>query len=537
MWLAALSIPITPSPPISPNSPMPQSSDNNKRIAKNTIFMYIRTFITMIVSLYTSRVVLETLGVEDFGIYNIVGGVVVLFTFINSAMATGTQRHLSYELGKPGQGNVTEVFSACVRIHAWLALAVVALAETVGLWFLNTKMNFPPERMDAVNWVYQFSVMGCAIGILRVPYQSSIVAHERMSFYAYMGIIEACLKLSIVYLLLVFAVDKLKLYSILTFAVIVLVTVWYVLFCHKSFGRIRIGTVHDKHLYKRIVSFSGWAMFGSVANLGLHQGLNVIINIFYGVALNAAVGIANQVNSAVMSFVGGFQQALNPQLVKSQAGNDRQRQFRLICESSKLSFLIMFVVAFPLAVNLEYVLSIWLGHYPPHTASICRLIITGALIECLSGPLWVTIFATGNIKAYQVVISVVLLLNVPISYAGGCFGMTPESMFMVRNAIYVLALTVRLMFLQRMISLDLALFTKKVIVPISMVLAFGALPICAMWKCFDISPLGLAAFIVQTSAIVAYEVLVAYRIGLSPHEREYVKNMVVGKLKGRNGNR
>ena len=516
---------------------MSQSSENNKRIAKNTLFMYIRTFVTMLVSLYTSRVVLDTLGVEDFGIYNIVGGVVVLFTFINSAMATGTQRHLSYELGKPGQGNVTEVFSACVRIHAWLALGVVALAETVGLWFLNTQMNFPAERMDAVNWVYQFSVMGCAVGILRVPYQSSIVAYERMSFYAYMGVIEAFLKLAIVYMLIVFTVDKLKLYSILMFAVIVLVTVWYVLFCHKSFVRIRISQVCDKQLYKRLVSFSGWAMFGSVANLGLHQGLNVIINIFYGVALNAAVGIANQVNSAVMSFVGGFQQALNPQLVKSQAGKDRQRQFKLICESSKLSFLIMFVVAFPLAVNLEYVLSIWLGKYPPHTASICRLIIMGALLECLSGPLWVTIFATGKIKAYQVVISSVLLLNVPVSYIGGRMGMSPENMFMVRNVIYVLALAVRLLFLRRMISLDLALFMKKVIVPILMVLVFGALPMCVLWECLAISLSGFAAFIVQISAMAAYELFVAYRVGLSSTEREYVKNMVEGKLKGRNANR
>ena len=505
---------------------MTNESDNNKRIAKNTIYMYLRMLITMFVSLYTSRIVLQTLGVEDFGIYNIVGGVVVLFTFINSAMASGTQRHLSYELGKGEIGNMTEVFSACMHIHLLLSLIVLILAETIGLWFLNTQMNFPIQRMDAVNWVYQFSILGCIASIIRVPYQASIIAYEHMSFYAYIGIIEAGLKLLIVYLLLIFSTDKLILYSVLMFVIIFLTTVWFASFCRYKFKLIRFKRVKDKNLYKQLISFSGWAMFGSVANLGLQQGLNIIINIFYGVKLNAAVGIANQVNAAVMNFVSGFQQALNPQLVKSQADGNRERQFQLIFESSKLSFFIMFVIAFPLLVNLDYVLDLWLGYYPPYTTSICRLIIIGALIECLSGPLWVTIFATGNIRVYQIIISALLLLNVPISYIGGRLGFSAEAMFLVRNIIYVFAFTIRLVFLKRMILLDISLFAKQVIVPIIKVLCLVVLPVSILMHSVVSPSSNFISLLWQTVAICIFELLVVYSFGLQAGERIYVLKLI-----------
>lgn len=515
---------------------MDNAAESNKRIVKNTLFMYLRMLLTMVVSLYTSRVVLRTLGVDDYGIYNIVGGVVVLFTFINSAMASGTQRHLSYELGKKDEGNITEVFSACLKIHFLLAAVIFILAETIGLWFLNTQMNFPASRMEAVNWVYQFSILGCVASIVRVPYNAAIVAYERMSFYAYMGIIEAVLKLVVVYLLLLFAMDKLILYSILMFAVILLITLWFILFCHKNFERIRIVKVPDRQLYRKLVSFSGWALFGSVANVGLQQGINIIINIFYGVALNAAVGVANQVNSAISNFVHGFQQALNPQLVKSQAGEDKARQFQLICESSKLSFFIMFVMAFPLMVNLEYVLTLWLGEYPAHTVGICNMIIIGALIECLSGPLWVTIFATGNIKTYQIVISSILLLNIPVSYIGGRFGMSSEAMFAARNVIYVMAFLTRLVFLKRMIDMDVRGFFRRALAPILKVLCLTVLPIVLLVNKLTAPSDDFVTFIWQTLLICAYELPVIYLIGLLPNERLYIKNLFLKKIATKHGN-
>lgn len=515
---------------------MTDISANNKRIAKNTLFMYLRMLLSMVVSLYTSRVILKTLGIEDFGIYNIVAGVVVLFTFINSAMSTGTQRHLSYELGKPDGGNITEVFSACLKIHLLLAGIVFFLSETIGLWFLNTQMNFPEGRMPAVNWVYQFSIFGCLANIIRVPYQASIIAYERMSFYAYMGIFEVVLKLVIVYVLVFISMDKLILYSVLMFAVILLTTLLFMLFCHRKFERIKIVRVADRKLYGRLVSFSGWALFGSVANVGLQQGINIIINIFYGVALNAAVGVANQVNAAISNFVHGFQQALNPQLVKSQAGKNKTRQFQLICESSRLSFFIMFVMAFPLMVNLDYVLTLWLGEYPAHTVGICNMIIIGALIECLSGPLWVTIFATGNIKIYQIVISSILLLNIPISYIGGCLGMSSEAMFATRDIIYVVAFLTRLVFLKRMIGMDVRGFLGKVVLPILKVLCLTLFPMVLFMKTVIAPANEFGIFLWQTLMICVYEFAVIYFIGLLPKERLYIKNLVLKKLVGNHGN-
>lgn len=504
---------------------------NNRRIAKNTLYMYIRMLITMFVSLYASRVVLQTLGVEDFGIYNIVGGVVVLFTFINAAMSSGTQRHLSYELGKPNCGNIAQVFSACLHIHGWLALIILLLAETIGLWFLNTHMNFPAERMDVVNWVYQLSILSCFVSIIRVPYQAVIIAYERMSFYAYTGIIEATLKLAIVYVLLIFAVDKLLLYACLTLLVTLVMTIALIWFCHHSFKQIRLVRVHNNSLYKRLVSFSGWAMFGSVANLGLQQGINIIINIFYGVALNAAVGIANQVNSAVMQFVSGFQQALNPQLVKSEAEGDRMRQFQLICISSKFSFFIMLIIAFPLLLNLDYVLSFWLGEYPPHTNTICGVIIIGALIECLSGPLWVSIFATGNIRTYQIVISIILLLNIPFSYLGGQLCMSPEGMYIIRNVIYVIAFVTRLTFLKRMIALPILEFMKMVLIPILKTLCMLAIP-TALYR-FGIFAFAdnFLALVWQSALWVVYGAQVIYFVGLSANERNYFFTILKKKFR------
>lgn len=485
----------------------------------------------MLVSLYTSRVVLQTLGVEDFGIYNIVGGVVVLFTFVNSAMTTGTQRHLSYELGRPAGGDITQVFSACMHIHCWLALIVLVLAETIGLWFLNTQMNFPADRMWVVNWVYQLSIWGCVANIVRVPYQASVIAYEHMSFYAYIGIAETVLKLVIVYMLLFFCIDKLLLYSILVLTVTIIMTLAFMVFCHHTFKQIRLIHVCDKSLYKRFVSFSGWAMFGSVANLGLQQGLNVIINIFYGVTVNAAVGIANQVNSAVMHFVSGFQQALNPQLIKSEAEGDRGRQHRLIYASSKLSFFIMFVFAFPLLVNLKYVLTLWLGEYPPHADTICSTIVIGALIECLSGPLWVSVFATGKIRVYQIVISSILILNVPISYVGGKFGMSPECMYIIRNVIYVFALVTRLVFLKQMISLDMAVFFCKVLLPLFRTLCLVCVPVFLYAQGIIMYADDFISLVWQSAALGAYAIIAIYTVGLRASEKNYIMAIVQNRLK------
>lgn len=494
------------------------------------MFMYMRMLLIMVVSLFTSRVVLQTLGEQDFGTYNIVGGVVVMFTFISSAMAAGTQRHLSYELGKT-EGNVPEIFSACVNIHVCLAF-ILMLAETIGLWFVNVKMNLPVERMEVVNWIYQFSILSCMVSIIQVPFTAAILSHERMSFYAYLSICDVLMKLGILYILMTLSVDKLLLYAILLLVVQITTFSIYVVYCCIKLNDIKYVKIRDAKLYRKLLSFSGWALFGSFANVGYQQGVNIIINLFYGVALNAAVGIANQINSAVMQFVTGFQQALNPQLVQAEAAKERKRQMDLIFKSSKFSFLIMVCITYPLLVNLDYILKLWLGNYPAYTNEICLFIMLGALLETISGPLWVTIFATGRIKKYQIVISAILLLNLPFSYIGGKQGMPPQGMYLIRIAIFFIALVVRLNFLSRYIRLNNKLFLKYVIWPlfaISVVLSGVYITV----QLFQMQASSFMQFVCQTIIHFVFVLICILGIGLTHGERVFVVTKVKSLIKSK----
>lgn len=506
---------------------MPSTISDNKRIVKNTLYMYVRMLFVMGIGLYTSRVVLSTLGVADFGIYNVVGGVVVFFSFINSAMTTSTQRYLSYELGKP-DGNVSNIFSSCIIIHICLAFFILLVLETIGLWFLNYKMNFPEDRMTEVYWCYQFTVLSCFLSIVKAPYSAVIVAKESFSFYAYLGIIEAILKLIIVYFLLVSNIDKLVLYSILMFGVGLFTFSLCVVYCLKVFPEVRHVrmSIDDKH--KDILSFSGWTFFGSLANVGLSQGINVIINMFYGVFVNAAFGIANQINTQVTALVSSFQQAMNPQLTKSEAEGNRERQFSLIYLSSKFSFFITLIIVFPIILNLDYILRLWLGEYPEHTYQFCIAVFIGALIDSLSGPLWVTIFATGKIKSYQICISAVLLLILPMSYFAGNLGVSPETIFYLRNIIYVAAFLTRLYFLKRLINFSLKNYLVHSIFPTSCVCVL-LVPILLFAKAhFCVDKFNMFIIIVTISILL--ELLIIYWIGLNHNERTKIKELITSKF-------
>lgn len=506
---------------------MSSTSTNNKIIAKNTFFMYLRMLLVLFVSLYTSRIVLKTLGVEDFGIYSVVGGVVVLFTFINQTLSTATQRHLSYELGKDNS-NIKEVFSGCMKIHIILGLVVFILCETVGLWFINTQMNFPENRMNVVNWVYQFSILGCIINILRVPYNATIIAYEHLSFYAYSGIAEAGLKLGIAYALLLIKGDKLLGYAILIYIVSTLITIWYALYCHINFKDIRIISGTNRKLYIKLLSFSGWTMFGSMASVGHQQGVNMIANIFWGVTVNAAVGIANQVNGTLAQFVNGFQQALNPQLVKSEAANDRERQFDLIYKSSKFSYLIMLLISVPIIADLDYILKIWLGEYPNHSSGICALIIIGTLIDCLSGPLITSIYATGKIRKYQITISLLLLSNIPCAYTAGLIGTSPESIYEIRCITYVIGYIIRLYFLKRLIQFKLSNYFNNVFKPICFVTILYVIPIVIYLHCIQV-PKTLFLFLVEICSFIIYGCILIYMFGFTKSERRGIMSLI--KLK------
>lgn len=502
--------------------------NNNKTLAKNTLMMYVRMLFLMFISFYTSRVVLHALGEENFGIYNIVGGIVVLFAFLNGAMTTGTQRHISYELGKK-DGSVNKVYSTCVYIHVGVSLFLIIPAETIGLWFLNNKMNFPPERMVAVNWVYQLSILTCIIGILRIPYNALIVAKERMSFYAYMGVAEGLLKLAVVYLLSIGNVDRLVLYTLLIMIVSLFITILYVIYCNVRFKDIYLCRVYDSSIYKRMLAFSGWTIFGSVANIARTQGVGIIINIFYGVALNAAIGIANQVNAGICQFVTGFQQAFNPRLTKLEASKDRENQIFLINKTAKYSYLIILFFAVPILANLDYILTFWLGKYPIYSKEICFWIVIASLIDSVSGPLWVTIFATGKIKTYQVCISMLILVGLPLTYLCGICDFRPDYAFAFQAMINVLAIIVRVLFMKKMVNYPITTFWVKVMCPIIVVSLF-IMPVFAINRFHNVRIGHFYMFVIYSICLCLYEFAIIFMLGLNTEEKKWILNYCKSKI-------
>lgn len=428
--------------------------------------LYFRMAVVMAIAFWTSRVVLQTLGVEDFGIYNVVGGVVGLFTFLNAALSGATQRFLNFELGRKDEVRLQKIFSASLVIHFLIAIVILILSETIGLWFLNTEMNIPAERMAAANWAFQLSVASVFVSVVRVPWNALVIAHERMTFLAWLSIAENVAKLGIVFLISFGNADKLIFYAILMFLVIAGATATNVFFCIKNFTRtVRFSFPRERSLFKELLSFSAWNLISGVAILSASQGGNMLLNIFCGVAVNAAMGIANQVNSAVYQFVSNFQTAFNPQITKSYAENDREYFLHLIFGASKISYFLLLFLAVPVFVNAEFLLNLWLGSVPEHVVNFVRLTLVFSLIDAINGPLWVSIGATGNIRVYAICVSSLNLLNLPISYLALKIGAPAESVLSVRVAINLAMMASRLIILRKQISLPVRKYLKSVCLP------------------------------------------------------------------------
>lgn len=440
------------------------SSKSNLNIAKNTLFLSFRMLLNMGVSLYTSRVVLEVLGIEDYGIYSVVGGVVTLFSFFNAAMSSATQRFLAFDLGKKDEKQLHNTFNATFIIHIFIAALILILAETLGLWFINNRLNVPLERLGTINWIYQFSILTFLVGVIQVPFNALIIAREQMNIYALISVIEVTLKLIIVYLLVLFDLDKLQLYAILIFAVTLLNALFYQIYCYTHFKESKFRWYYDSKYFGLLISYSGWSLFGHIASLARSQGLNLVLNIFFGPFVNAAYGIMQQVQGAVITFVSNFQMSVNPQIIKSYANNEKERMMKLIFKSSKFSYLLMLLITFPIIYNVEFVLKLWLKNPPEYSELFVQLCLLNVLIDCISGPLMIGAQATGKIKWYQIVMGSLIFLNLPISYFLLIFFRSPEITLYIGIAITVLSLIFRLVFLKRMIKLDILLFVKEVLV-------------------------------------------------------------------------
>lgn len=445
---------------------MSDTSSANKRIAKNTLVLYVRMLFTMGISLFTSRVILQTLGVEDYGISSVVGGVISMFTFINAAMVSSTQRYLNFELVRDDANQLRSVFSTSLQIHALIALAIIVLSETVGLWFLNEKLVIPEARMTAAMWVYQCSILSCAVSIMSTPYNAVIVVHEKMSAFAYISILDVSLKLLVVYLLVVLPFDKLIILSILNLLVQLFIRYIYTLYCHRHFPESYFQFRFNKTLFKEMFGFAGWSFWGNLAAILYTQGLNMMLNIFFGPIVNAARGIAVQVQSAVQQFVGGFQTALNPQITKNYASNNLPQMHSLMFRSARFSFLLLFFLSLPVLMETNFILTLWLKTVPDDAVVFTQIMICISLIYTTANPCIIANQATGKVKIYQMVVGGILLLILPISYVVLKLGAPAYSVFIVHFCIESLAQFSRMYMLRKLIHLPLWQYMKNIYIPI-----------------------------------------------------------------------
>lgn len=451
------------------------NAENNKRIAKNTALLYVRMLFIMAVTLYTSRVVLDVLGVEDFGIYNVVGGVVAMLSFLNGSLSTATQRYMNYEMGKGNADGLRKVFSMSFFSFCLLGVVAVVLAESVGLWFVYEKLVIPPERMEASVWVFHFSVLTFLVNLLTVPYQSAIIAHERMSIYAYLSVIEVVAKLLMVYVLEWVSVDKLWLYGLLMFLVTLSLSTAYRLCCSRLFEECHVHWLWDRGLLKGLFSFSGWMLAGTVTSVVSMQGVTMLINMFFGPVLNASRAVAMQIYGAVNTFSANFLTATRPQIVKSYAQGDLSYMYHLVFSASKFSFYLLFVLSLPLSLNVEWLLGIWLKEVPPDTALFTRLVLVDLLILASYNPIAYISQASGKVRDYQLSISICFLAIPVLTWIAYRLGFPVYVTFVIAIVVDFIGLFLRMWVLRRVVSFPVCVYLRRVWVPIVCVLTVSLL--------------------------------------------------------------
>jgi len=508
---------------------MIDTSKNNKRIAVNTLMLYFRMFITMGVSLFTSRIILQSLGVDDYGIYNVVAGFVSMFTFINSAMTSATQRYITFAIGRGEKERANTVFCTCMNIHLLISFMLIIAAETFGLWFLNTQMTIQEDRMIAANVVFQFAILSTVVMMLSVPYNACIVAHEKMSAFAYISILEVMLKFVIAYVLFISPIDRLILYSILLFIAQSFVRLIYQWYCNHNFQESKFHRVWDKPLFTEMISFSVWSLFGNLASVFSGQGVNVVLNMFYGPAVNAARGVASQVQSAICGFSGSFQMAMNPQITKNYANDNLEEMHSLIFASSKYSFYLLFIMALPVILEADTILGVWLVEVPSHTVNFLRIVLFSAAINAMAGPFTISAQANGNIKCYQATVGGILLLSLPLAYIGLKIFDVPEVVYWVDLIIVLTAQIVRVFFMRWMVKMSVWQYLYKVILPIVVVIPVSAVLPVALYM---LLPKGTLISFLSVCAISVVSVLTTvFAIGINKGERMKLINFVKGKLK------
>ncbi len=495
--------------------------------------MYIRMLFVLLIALYTSRVVLAALGIVDYGIYNVVGSVVAMFTFISQALGNATNRFIVFSLGEGNPSNIKQVFNTCVAIHIAIAMLVVLLLETAGMWFLNNKLNIPADRECAAIWSFHISVFTCALIILKTPFNAEIIAHERMDTYAYISILNVITKLVIVFLLGISDTDKLVTYVFLLMVVQIVDCILHYVVCRKNFEECRfsLSASKSKELYQHIGAFAGWSLFGNIVWLGYTQGLNLMLNIFFGPVVNAARGVAVQVQTAVMSFVSSFQTAINPQITKSYAQHNYDRLNELIIYSSKFSYFLLLCMVVPLFFEVDKILHIWLVEVPDHTVNFVRLMLLIMLFNPLENPIGTSNDATGNIKIYQVVISLINIQIVILSYVSLRMGYPPESVFVAQLIVSVFQILAKIFLVRKKLHMSLRHYTYNVIFRI-IIVSLSSFGISFLfYPFFSDSILSIFTFVVLSVFIVLF---CSYYLGLNKKESIAITQKVFAKFKRKN---
>lgn len=504
------------------------TNNTNKRIAKNTFYLYIRMSLTMIITLYTSRVVINILGETDFGIYNIIGGIVVLFSFLNNAMTNSSQRFISYALGSNDHKNLVKTFRMSMSAHISIAILILLLAETLGLWFVNNKLNLPSDRIYASNLVYQFSILSLLTKILRVPYSSTIIAYEKMSFYSYISVIENILSLLIVYLITSTSYDSLIFYSLLIFIVSLVCTIIFKIYCSNKFEICRFRLEWDKKTYFNLLNFSGWSMLGGIGNISASQGCNILLNIFNSISINAAYAIGNQVSGAINNFVSNFQLAFTPQIVKLHANNNSESLQKLVMKTSLFSYYLLLVISIPFLLKTEIILKLWLKIVPQFSVEFCQLMVIYFLIDAIQAPLWNTIFATGKIKNYQIGLFIITILNIPISYILLSNNLSPIYVLITRVLLNLITAIIRTLYIKHLTQFSPKRYLVEVVLKGAYISVISFLPSYFISLFFNETLLNTLFYCILTILLTTTTI---YFWGINWEERKLLNTFIQNKIK------
>lgn len=506
------------------------NESNNKQIAKNTLLLYVRMLLMMVIGLYTSRVILDKLGEVDFGIYNVVGGFVTMFTIISGAMTTATQRFLSFEIGKGKDGNVKGIFSTMIYIHLFLAMIILLLGEVIGVWFLNTHMNFPAERYEAANWVFQLSLFVFILNVINVPYNGALIAYEKMSAFAYFSIFDAIFKLAICYVITLTPFDKLVVYAVLMAVIQVALLAMYFFYCRVKFKDCRFTGKYNKEYGKNVGSFVSWNLIGSLSGIAKEQGVNVVLNIFFGPAVNAARGVAYQVLSKLNGFVTNFQMAMNPQIIKNYASAELDNMYKLVFRGAKFSYLLLLTLSLPIVIEAPLILNLWLKEVPDYTVIFLQIAIFTALINTLSNPLIVTMHATGKVRDYQIVVGSLSLLTLPLVWVALKMGAAPYMAMVIAFAVEFVCHFARLYMLVRSINFPMITFIKDVTLRVLVITVLSlALPVLAYQSIHITVVRFFAVCILSFLSTIG----LGYLFGFNKTDRERLRTKVVSIVRNK----